>query len=150
MEENEQTLYEVGCLISPLVPQEKVADEVALLRGAIEAAGGTLIEEGSYRMRSLAYPVLHISGGRRAEYDQAYFGAVKFRCAPEKVATIRASIMRIEHIMRFLMTVAPVRMHYATKGPVRERSTATAEKSTGLVDEGAIDKEIESLLTAAS
>ena len=71
-------VYEIGYLLVPSIPEEKIAEEAASVRGQVEKEGGLLIMEDIPKMRPLAYSISKIIDSKRERFNQAYFGWVKF------------------------------------------------------------------------
>lgn len=71
-------IYEVGYLASPAVKEEDLEKVVGGIRSFIESVGGSFIAEGAPSLMKLAYVIDVREGGKREEYDRAYFGWIKF------------------------------------------------------------------------
>ena len=154
LNEKEPKLYEIGYLLSPLVPEEGLIGAVNdNLRQPIEAAGGAVVSETAPTMRSLAYQVKKEVGSKRTKYQDAYFGALRFSAAPKAISQIKEAIDRLENVLRFMIIIAPKdnpprrapRRPQAAKVVVVDEAGLVAEKPAPMSTED-IDKEIEGML----
>ncbi|NOY35640.1 MAG: 30S ribosomal protein S6 [bacterium] len=98
--ENETKTYEIGYLLSPLVPDEKLDGEISALRGLIESQKCLIMGEERARIRKLAYTVQKKGSGR---FDTAYFGWIKFVADPAAIAEIKGGFDKEANILRFLI-----------------------------------------------
>lgn len=150
-DEKELKTYEVGYLLSPLIPEDKVADLVnSNIRQAIETNQGSIISEVLPRLRPLAYPVAKTASGRRESHRDAYFGAVRFKLPPAATSEIKEKFTKTPEIIRFLIIISPDEPARAIpRRPARERKTALPANPVGakaVMTAEEIDKEIEGLL----
>lgn len=143
--EKEQGKYELAYLISPFVPEEKVFDEVAGLRKAIESRQCLITDEGAPSVRQLAY-VLRLP--RVGKFESAWFGWVKFISSPENIDLIKQELEKNTNILRFLIIKPqkePVRK--AIKKPAGARQfKPKAPEEKPPVKEEEIDKKIEEMV----
>lgn len=94
--ENERKIYEIGYLLSPLISEEKLGEEISVLRKIIEDNQGMITAEESPKTRRLAYPI--------AKAENAYFGWLKFTGSPEVINDIKISLEKLRaKIIRFLI-----------------------------------------------
>lgn len=149
--ENDSTkkLYEVGYLLIPLIAEEKLADEVNVLRSHIESTGGMIVTEDQPKMRRLAYEIRQRGiTSKKQRFIDAYFGWMRFQASPAEILSITEAFDKNDKILRFLI-IKPVkdvpripRMNVATK-PKTE--VVKKEKKTTMSDTE-LDKEIDQLL----
>lgn len=137
--EKEQKMYEIGYLLNPLIPEEKLDEEVFVLRKLIEDKKGFIINEARPKMRKLACPIKKI--------ESAYFGWVKFTTNPEAIEEIESSLKKNDKVIRFL--IVKVIKEEAISRPVRKivkkkKPTEPKEKIEIKLEE--IDKKLEELL----
>ena len=96
-------VYEVGCHFSPVLSTEKLAENVSLLKKQIEDAGCPVISEGAFKKITLAYPISKKIGSESTDYDQAYFGWIKFEGSPEFASILEAYLKGQDNVLRFLI-----------------------------------------------
>ncbi len=148
--ENDTTkrLYEVGYLIIPLIPEDKVADEVNMLRSHIENAGGFIESEEQPKMRKLAYEIRQRGiSSKKARFEDAYFGSMRFKATSDAVVTIQEAFDKNDKILRFLI-IKPVKDSprvMRTGAPAK----AKAEGGEKKMSEQELDKEIDQLLDSS-
>ena len=80
-------VYEIGYHISPNIKEEDIEKIVSGIRSEIEKHGGSFIAEGAPSMTRLSYDIETHEGGKRVQYDRAYFGWLKFEA---KVSAAKA------------------------------------------------------------
>jgi ribosomal protein S6 len=138
--ENERKIYEIGYWLSPLVAEEKLNEEISVLRKIIEGNQGMIMAEESPKMRKLAYPI--------AKTESAYFGWLKFMASPEMINDIKNSMEKLkEKIIRFLITeiVKETIVSTPVKKIIRKKKIIAPEiKESAKFEE--IDKKLEELL----
>lgn len=152
----ETTLYEVGYLLSPLIPEEEIlakADEI--VRVAIEGAGATVTNTTNPKRLPLAYQIGKSINHKRTNYREAYFGAIRFESLTESVAKIKASLDQNELALRFIIVNVPRRAELPiVPRRVPTRRTKVADKGADVakpeISKEEIDKEIEGLLAPAA
>lgn len=105
-------IYEVNYLITPLIPEDKISEEVFVLRKVIEDNNGLIISEDQIKMQPLSYQI----GG----FDRAYCGWFKFSADPESVGDIQSGFKQNEKSLRFLFSEAG-RENIATRNAFKRR-----------------------------
>jgi len=147
MENNTKT-YEIGYLLTPLVSEEKLDEEVSVLRKLIEDQQCFIMGEERPKMRKLAYPI--------QKFDTAYFGWIKFVVTPEIAEKVKGAFDGAGNVLRFL--ILEITKEDAIKKPVKKfskpfRSEKSEAPSAGgevrvktEVKPEEIDKKIEELL----
>jgi len=143
--EKETKMYEIGYLLSPLIPEEKLDEEISALRKLLEDKQGFIMNESRARTQSLAYPV--------RGFNSAYFGWIKFAASPEVLPEIKISFdnppIGGDKIIRFLIlktikeTAAPRLMK---KKVVRKKISLERPKEKLGIKPEEIDKKIEELI----
>jgi len=88
-------LYEVGYLLTPLIPADKLADEVNSIRTDIEKEHGLIIGEESPKSRTLAYEI--------KKFNTAYFGWIRFMVRPDTLESLKKSLDSNANLLRFLI-----------------------------------------------
>ncbi len=101
-------LYEIGYLLTPLLPSEQAA-EVAdtLFVSEIESAGGVVTSQLVPQMRPLAYPVAQSINSKISRFRDAYFGALRFELSSDEVVALKEKINKEEKVIRFLLVGLP-------------------------------------------
>ena len=143
-------LYEVGYLLTPLIPEDKVVDEVNVLRSHIENAGGFIVSEDQPKMRSLAYDIKQRGmASKKLRFEEAYFGWIRFQVPSVEVSVIEKSFDKNNNILRF-MVVKPVkdipRVVRVTSGVPRPKIEVTKKEKKETISDQELDKEIDQLL----
>lgn len=146
--------YELGYLLSPLVPLEQAEESMeAMYQAGIAVKGGEVLSRTVPRMRALAYPVSKFTNNKRSLLSDAYFGAVKFTAAPDSITSVKEVFEKDGNIIRFLIVSVPKNAERPTvlRRPMMRRPRPTlpkeeaGEKVIEMTPEE-IDKEIEGLL----
>jgi len=155
LETKEARTYELGYLLTPFLPLEKVEETVdAMYKTLITDLGGEIVIKHLPKMRTLAYPVAQIISNKKSLYKEAYFAAVKFQLSPEKIRTQKEMIEKDGNVIRFLVVnvpknaeriVAPRSSLLRRPRPVTA-AEEKAEKGGVEMTSEEIDKEIEGLL----
>ncbi|HDQ16651.1 MAG TPA: hypothetical protein ENN31_00845 [Candidatus Vogelbacteria bacterium] len=162
MEENKENIktseearrYELGYLITPLLPAEKVSSELTeKVILPLEKLGCMIINQQTPTMMNLAYILYKTIEHKRDKYKQAYFGNIIFSVKPENISKVKDIIDKSGLFLRYLLIIAPT---VSTKTGSRSmiKSIRPIKKDSGkdkevpvVVKEEEIDKEIEGLLT---
>jgi ribosomal protein S6 len=96
-------VYEIGYLLVPTLPQEKVGEQASALAAILEKHSAVVIAEEAPTLISLAYEMDRSSGGgTHQRFNQGYFGWIKFYCSPSVIEEIRKSFDQNPHILRTL------------------------------------------------
>ena len=144
MENNDKNLYELGYLLIPVIPAEKLPEEASVLRSYVESNGGMIDSEGEPKMRKLSYEITHrVAGGKNTRYDDAHFGWLRFNISPENIKTIDSEMKKNTSVLRFMI----INLSNEMGSPKRNEAKKTAiKKAKKNISEKEIDKEIDSLL----
>ncbi len=102
--EDRPAVYEIGYLIAPSIPEEKVPAEADAVSKIIRDAGAsTIAEEAPHRMK-LAYEMRRKTvSGSYDKYDEAYFGWIKFEVGSESIETAKKAIEAHPSVLRMLL-----------------------------------------------
>lgn len=132
--ETEQRMYEIGYLLSPLIPEEKLDEEISILRKIIEDKQGFIMSEARPKMQKLAYPIKKL--------ETAYFGWIKFTAAPSSLPEIKSP-----QFIRFLITeiIKETLTPPPAKKIIKKKKTIISGIKEGVKFEE-IDKKLEELL----
>jgi ribosomal protein S6 len=152
--ERDAKVYEIGYLIVPSIPEEKVAGQVSAIKDILNKHKAEVIADESAMLRPLAYTMIKKIGTANRRFDSAYFGWIKFEAAPVEVRLIEKEVKEVESILRLLL-INTVREHtllssklnlessdkgVSEGGPKRPVSTEDMDKS--------IDKTVSDLTVA--
>lgn len=147
-------VYEIGYLVAPIVKEEEVEKVVAEIRSAIEKAGGSFITEGAPSQTRLSYEISGIENGKRAQYDRAYFGWLKFEAPATAVKELDESLKGNKSILRHIVfkTVREDTRAHIKAPTMREvrrtdsiKPSPKREENAAPVSEADLDKAIEGL-----
>ncbi len=97
-------IYEIGYLIVPSVPEEKVAGEVEKIRSVISKFGGEIFAGEEARKKVLAYTMIKKIGVINHKYKEGYFGWLKFEITSESINEVKKALEVDSNILRFLLT----------------------------------------------
>lgn len=124
-------MYEIGYLMNPFVAEDKIDEEVALLREAIESNGGLISADSRPQMRKLAY-VIKITKPVKGTFENALFGWLKFTAEADEIAKINEGFTKNTKIIRFLTIIAGKENGPTGTGIRRAKTAAPAkEKKEG-------------------
>lgn len=140
-------IYEAGYLLLPSIPEEKVPDEVSIIKKAIQDASATIIAEGSPALRALAYEITKHIGAKNEHYENAYFGWVKFESNPEGAIKIKSFLDGLGSILRFILikTVRESTIQAPLDLPEEDESLEVVKKEESVSGEY-LDKKIDELI----
>lgn len=141
-------LYEIGYLLVPQVAEEKIPEEVAVLKSAIETGGGNIVAEGEPKLRKLAYEVVkRVAGsGRNSKYEDAYFGWMKFETTGKGARDINIAVKKLNNIMRFIIIKTVIE-----EKPIRFGAPRREERGEKVkISDKEIDEKIDVLLSENS
>lgn len=149
-------VYEVGFLLLPTLPEEKMPEIMANIKGIIEKKGGEIISEDAPKMRPLAYEISKMIQTKNSAFDHAYFGWVKFEIESSELSSVKKSIESMDEILRALF-IKTIRENTLMSEKVSERDAqktkaegeaveSANEEAQAPASEEEIDKSIEALV----
>ncbi len=97
--ERETKIYEIGYLLSPFIPADKLNEEISLIRKIIEDRQCLITGEGRAKMQNLSYM---IKKGPSEKFESAYFGWIKFIASPEDLEEINGLFKKTPNVIRFI------------------------------------------------
>ncbi|HPB60269.1 MAG TPA: 30S ribosomal protein S6 [Candidatus Paceibacterota bacterium] len=107
-EEQEPKIYEIGYLLTPIIPQDALAENVVqTLKAPIDKLGGVITSEMDPSMIRLAYTIKKDIGNKKERFNDAYFGALRFKLLPEKAAVLKDVLDKSDKIIRCLTIAMP-------------------------------------------
>lgn len=139
-EKKETRVYEVGYLLTPHLPEEKVGETVTHIKSILEKEGVFFIADEFPKLRVLAYTIEKPIAGKREKYQNAYFGWIKFEATGEAAVAIKKALSNERAIIRFLI-IKTIREIPSAKFYVR-RETLTEEKKPVKADAPASPKPV--------
>lgn len=99
----ESRVYELGYLITPGVPEDKVVDKVDAIKKAIESNNGVVFAEGLPELKELAYEMVVLISNKHYKYTSGHFGWLKFEMKPEGVVTFDKELKANNDLVRFIL-----------------------------------------------
>ena len=108
--ERDAKVYEIGYLIVPSIPEEKVAGQMSAIKDILSKHKAEVIADESAMLRPLAYTMVKKVGTTNRRFDSAYFGWIKFEAAPVEVRLIEKEVKEVESILRLLL-INTIREH---------------------------------------
>ena len=143
--------YELAYLVSPNVPEDKVAEVVSRIKAVLEKQGVFILSDEFPKFRQLAYTLVKPLGGRNEKYTNAYFGWVKFEVFAANLEAIKTDIEREAQLVRFLIVKTEKESKFAAKAgfwrkDTVKRETPKIEVKVPSMTEAEMDKTIEALI----
>jgi ribosomal protein S6 len=138
-------VYEIGYLLAPGIPEEKVAEEAASVRSYAEEKGGLIIAEEVPKMRPLAYSISKVTSSKREKFNQAYFGWVKFKLPNSKIPLLGKKLKEKESIIRWICVKTVKENTLASIKPSVFKKTDSPQKRKE-VSEEELEKSIKKLV----
>lgn len=105
-QKEKNNIYEIGCLLAPIVSDKDALAEVSNIKSYIEKAAGGFLSGDGPQKKVLAYPIKKMIGGKKHSFDSAYFAWLKFTAEREKLASLKKDLDKNENILRHLLTRA--------------------------------------------
>ncbi len=150
MNEGRTSVYEIGYLITPSIPEEKVPAEVDGMKKVIADAGASVIaEEAPHRMK-LAYEIRRKTmAGSYDKFNEAYFGWIKFEAESSAIEAAKKAIEILPSVLRMLLITTTRENTYLGKhapaiaAEIGGRKAVTAEKAAGKSFEAKVGTKID-------
>lgn len=141
--------YELGYLLVPNIPDEKLPEAVGKVIGAIEQAGGVIVSSDAATSRELAYTLSRRSQGKRTDYSRASFGWARFEVEPISIQKIKEMLDANPEVLRSLITEA-MRVMTIPKGRTfkPKQPGSPEEIPANPLSEAQMDQEIETLIAS--
>ncbi|MEK7209278.1 MAG: 30S ribosomal protein S6 [Patescibacteria group bacterium] len=153
-------VYEIGYLLSPLIPVEVLAERVAKnFKEVIIAAGGEVINDPLPQHLTLSYPIKKQFDHQRLTFSEAFFGALRFKVEPPTAEKLTKQFKTAPDLVRYLLIEIPKAIlldeeRLKTKVNQLPRPVGGAKgadpETKAPITEAEMDKEIEQLLTVES
>lgn len=135
-ETREPVVYELGFLILPSIPEDKLSNITDAIRKIISKEGGTALDAEAPFKQNLAYAMSKTVGASRYIVSDAYLGWIKFEIDRARISMIKAGVEKIDEILRFLLIKAP-----------RETTFTFAKAKAVAAVEGPVPEEFEGEIT---
>ena len=101
-------IYEVGYLLVPFLPADQVAGEVTkIIKSVVLAQKGEITSEIDPVSIRLAYTVTKNLANKNNKFNDAYFGAIRFKLTPNSISAIKASLDKDLNVLRYLIIFLP-------------------------------------------
>ena len=145
--DKDNKIYEINYLMTPLIPEDKVAEEMAVFRKIIEDNNGFVVGEDQPKMQRLSYAI--------KKFDNAYYGWFKFSVGTEFVDNIKSNFNKNEKVLRALVTeagkenVAQFAPRHSVVAPKSEGAALEKAEKVGIKPEQ-IDEKLEEILKESS
>lgn len=107
VDKGDLSVYEIGYLILPSIPEDKLNIITDFIRKVISKEGGMEISAEEPFMGPLAYPMSKTIGASRYVLNDAYLGWIKFEALRENAQAIKTGVEKIDEVLRFLLIKAP-------------------------------------------
>lgn len=134
--EDRMSVYEIGYLITPSIPEEKVPAEVEGVKRIIAAAGASVLAEEAPHLLKLAYEIRRKTmAGSYDKFTEAYFGWIKFEAGSSAIETAKKAIEILPSVLRMLLITTTRENTYLGKhapaiaAEIGGRKAVTAEKA---------------------
>jgi ribosomal protein S6 len=123
------TVYEAGFLILPSIPEDRLSSVVESMKKIITSIGGVEIDGEEPFKYPLAYTMSKTIGASRYVVSEAYLGWIKFELEPEKIATVKDGLEKMEEILRLLIVKAPRKTEFTfAKARAEQETMEQAER----------------------
>jgi len=122
-------VYEIGYLIIPSIPEEKIPAEGGKVKKIITDAGATILTDEAPAQQLLAYTMRKKNvAGSYEKYDNAYFGWLKFELSSGKIEEVKKTIEIMPSVLRMLLITTVAENTYLGKRVSAVTKTALEEK----------------------
>ncbi|PID83127.1 hypothetical protein CSB11_02930 [Candidatus Campbellbacteria bacterium] len=102
---NNKNIYEIGLLINPNLPQQKVEETVEKVEKIVSKNNASVISKGEIVDIELAYQIITKIGSANERFDKAYFTWVKFESETSNMDAVKTEVDKIKkEVFRYLIT----------------------------------------------
>ncbi|MDO8590070.1 MAG: 30S ribosomal protein S6 [bacterium] len=134
----ELEVYEIGYLVLPSIPEDKLSDVTGAIRKVITKEGGIEIDAEEPFKENLAYSMSKTIGASRYVLTDAYLGWIKFEVDRAKILAIKSGVEKIDEVLRLLLVKAP-RQTTFTFAKARAVKEEKKEPVSGSVEEAVVN-----------
>ncbi len=156
MDSTDPRIYEVSYHVLSTMPEEHLAEEASKIKEIIVSNGGIILSEEEPKLMTLAYAIDKVIANKRAWYESAFFGWVKFEAEPAAVAKLKKFLDENNNLLRSLI-IKTVRENTMIKkslliakkpliGDEEKEKEAEKVEIPQEINEAEIDKQIEDLV----
>ena len=155
LKEDRMEIYEIGYLLIPSIPPEKVATEVEALKEVLLKKDAVFIAEEAAELRGLSYEMTKKIGASNQRFDEGYFGWFKFEMAAKSIVSAKKTLEENPHMLRMLLiTTVKEQTYLGKKAPVIEAVLTEAPVEVPVavvapVSSEEIDKSIDAMVKEA-
>lgn len=162
-EEQENKTYEVGYLLSPLIPIEALTERVAkTFKEPILTAGGEVLDDKLPQPLALSYPIKKQLDHQRLTFREAFFGSLRFKIEPAAAEKLAKQFKTSPDLIRDLIVEVPraalldeenqkARTKHVSRPAAKELKAKEAKSELPpAISETEVDEKIEQLLTVES
>jgi ribosomal protein S6 len=103
----EGNVYELGYLLLPSLPEDKLSEVVTSIKKIITDAGAKTLDSEDPFMHDLAYSMSKTVGTSKYVVNEAYIGWMKFEAEPSIIPALNTEIEKMGEMLRFLLIKAP-------------------------------------------
>jgi ribosomal protein S6 len=100
-------VYELGYLILPSIPEDKLPEVVSSIKEIITKEGGSEIASEMPFLHPLAYSMSKEVGSSKYVVNNAYIGWIKFETESSSIESIQEKVKAMSEVLRFLLIKAP-------------------------------------------
>ena len=133
------TVYELGYLILPSIPEDKLSDVVDLIDKVVDKEGGAKLDAEAPFKQDLAYSMSKTIGASRYVVSDAYLGWTKFEVEPKKISAIKDGVEKIGEVLRFLLIKAPRETTFTFAKAAKIALEKKAELAPSLTEEAVLN-----------
>lgn len=101
------TVYELGFLILPSIPEDRLSNVADSIREVFIKEGGVELDAEAPFKQPLAYSMSKTIGASRYVLSDAYLGWIKFEVEPAKIVAIKAGVDKIGEVLRSILVKVP-------------------------------------------
>jgi len=148
-DEKDGRVYELGFLLDPTIPDDKLNGEFSSVKKIIESNKGSFISEEWPKIKKLEYTIFKASHDGKTKYNTAYFSWIKFETTPLLVDKIYEEIKKNGKIIRFIIikTVKKDMLAIIRKPVIRKKKKVTEKKEQNSeISKEELDKTIDELV----
>ena len=130
IQEGGRTVYELGYLVLPSIPEDNLSGVVNNLKAGIAKHGGEVFDGEDPFKQDLAYTMSKVVGASRYVVSDAYIGWLKFEIEPAKALAVKAEVEKMNEILRSLLIKAPRETSFTfaqAKAKLEEKEEAPVE-----------------------
>ena len=86
--------YETGFIMTPVLSDQQMKETVEKFKGVLTAQGAEIINEESWGLKKMAYPIQKKSTG--------FYQLIEFKAEPTAIDKLEIAYRRDERVIRFL------------------------------------------------